>query len=62
MRVGVCLSIRREVVKLSEHLEVATDDPRIKSLLREFTERVRSVERVAPPFLELGRIATSGML
>jgi hypothetical protein len=40
----------------------ATDDPRIKALFKKFTESVRAVEKAAPPSLEFGRIATSGML
>jgi serine/threonine protein kinase len=59
---GVVLSTRREVVSLSDRLEVSTDDLRIKALYRQFTETVRAVENAAPPLLEFERIATSGML
>ena len=62
VRVGVVLSTRREVVRLSEQLDVSVDDPRIKSLFREFSEKIRAVVQEAPPLLELTRVATSGML
>jgi hypothetical protein len=62
LRIGVIISTRRQVVKLSGNLGVSTDDRRVKAILDEFAEKVRVVENVAPASLELDRLASSGMV
>jgi hypothetical protein len=62
LRLGVIISTRRQVVKLSGDLARSTDDPRARGLFEAFAGRVRTTEAAAPGSLQFDRIASSGMV
>jgi hypothetical protein len=62
LRLAVIISVNRQVVKLFSNLAPSTDDHRAQALFEEFSRKVSPVEKAAPAFLDLGHVATSGMI
>ena len=62
LRLGVIVSTRRQVVKLSSNLALSTDNPRAQALFAAFGEQIRAIEDGAPSSLQFDRLASSGMV